>query len=366
MKTILIIDGSNTKFGGVQRHIFDLIECLEYKKFIVVRKKLDFCTEKYQSAGANIEIIDINKLSAFKKIFKLIVINHVTVIHTHGSGVAKFGFLCNLKSNLRHIHTMHGNAYYDRLKKAELSKIGKIKLSIKYAQYLFSLFRAKIISVSNNDLKVFNKLSLGFLFDTGYIPNGTRKSEKVIFTEKKPDLSCKVNLLSITNHTEQKNIPELIEAIYILGNKGINARLKILGGGPLLKTHEKLSESLGLTKSIDFLGFVDEKKEYYDWCDFVVMPSLWEGLPYSIIEAIQNNQIVITTPCNGMTELVLDQITGFVTKDTSAASIAKKVSEIVNNSKLDYAKLSSNAYEHHKSNYCVENMCKSYSALYEA
>lgn len=366
MKTILIIDGSNTKFGGVQRHIFDLIECLEYKKFIVVRKKLDFCTQKYQSAGANIEIIDINKLSAFKKIFKLIVINHVTVIHTHGSGVAKFGFLCNLKSNLRHIHTMHGNAYFDKLMKAKLSYIEKIKLSIKYAQYLFSLFGSKIISVSQNDLDTFKSGPLGFSFDTGYIPNGTRKYEKVIFSEKQPDISYKVNLLSIANHTEQKNISELIKSIHILRNKGINVRLKILGGGPLLEAHEKLSISLGLSKNIEFLGFVEEKKEYYDWCDFVVMPSLWEGLPYSIIEAIQNNQIVITTPCNGMTELVLDQITGFVTEDSNANSIAKKVIEIVDNPQLDFKKLSFNSYEHYKSNYCVESMIKSYSALYEA
>ena len=364
MKTILIVDGSTTKFGGVQRHILDLVEYLEHEKFIVVRKKLDLCTTKYKSAGAEIEIIDFNRLSAFKKIYKLILKKNVKVIHTHGPGVAKYGLLCNLMSNLSHIHTMHGNAYFDKLKKAKLSKIGKIKLSLKYAQYLFSLFRAKVISVSNNDLDTFNRLSFGFLFDTGYIPNGTRKSEKVIFSKKKPDLSFKVNLLSIINHTEQKNIPELIRAVHIIMNEGINVRLKILGGGPLLETHEKLSKSLGLTKNIDFLGFVDNKKKYYDWCDFIVMPSLWEGLPYSILEAMQNNQIVITTPCNGMTELILDQITGFVTEDSSADSIAKKVLEIVSSSKLDYAKLSSNAYEHHRSNYCVEKMCKLYGEIY--
>lgn len=84
---------------------------------------------------------------------------------------------------------------------------------------------------------------------------------------------------------EQKNHSFILDVFSKVLLEIPNAKLVLVGGGNLQSALEKKAINLGIEKNVIFCGMVDKAKEYYSAFDCVLFPSLWEGLPLSLIEA---------------------------------------------------------------------------------
>ncbi|MFC1721280.1 glycosyltransferase [Patescibacteria group bacterium] len=95
----------------------------------------------------------------------------------------------------------------------------------------------------------------------------------------------------------QKNLETLLHAVAVIKKKR-NIRLIVVGhgGGDELR---KLAEDLDIADSIDVLGFVQNPYAYMAQSDMFVLPSLWEGLPNSLIEALVCGVPAIAGDCIG-------------------------------------------------------------------
>lgn len=124
---------------------------------------------------------------------------------------------------------------------------------------------------------------------------------------------------------EQKGHVYLIEAVALLP-ENIRRKLKIfLGGdGPLHASLQKLVRDKNLEKNIIFLGYTSSIYEWLTVCDFLILPSLWEGLPRSVLEAMNMSKAVIATDIAGTNEAVIADFNGLLVpaKDSSALSKA--------------------------------------------
>ncbi len=98
---------------------------------------------------------------------------------------------------------------------------------------------------------------------------------------------------------EQKGFEALLEAFTCL-QTSVPSRLIILGPAGNSTTNRFIAKiaELGITEQVDFAGYVDNPHAYVAKADVFVMPSLWEGLPNALIEALICGTPIVSTDCD--------------------------------------------------------------------
>ena len=131
----------------------------------------------------------------------------------------------------------------------------------------------------------------------------------------------------------QKGLEYLLHAMPIVKKKIPTAKLVVIGRGNKLEKIKKLSRRLHA--DVVFPGFVSEKalQQALCECDVFVLPSLWEVLPISILEAMACGKPIVCTDAGGNKELV-DRRNGFVVPKRNPAAIAKALLKVIGDKKL--------------------------------
>ena len=122
----------------------------------------------------------------------------------------------------------------------------------------------------------------------------------------------------------QKGFEYFIEAIPGLLKKFKDARFLIVGEGKLEEELKLKSKRLGLEDKLIFTGFRSDIKEVLASIDVFVMPSLLEGLPMTLLEAMAMGTPIVATDIDGITEVLDNGKTGLLVppKDTKALTDA--------------------------------------------
>lgn len=103
-------------------------------------------------------------------------------------------------------------------------------------------------------------------------------------------------LLSVVGRlSPEKNVGCLIEAVHALSGSRPDVGLVVLGAGPELSTIEERIARLGLADRVLLGGYVANARQYLDLIDVLVIPSLTEGLPMILLEAMAARLPVIST-----------------------------------------------------------------------
>jgi glycosyltransferase involved in cell wall biosynthesis len=156
----------------------------------------------------------------------------------------------------------------------------------------------------------------------------------------------------------------IIKAMPQVLNQFPTARLRIVGIGPLLAEMQELASSLNLMDSIEFTGFVEDLAAELAKLDLFILPSLSEGFPLSVLEAMAAGLPVAATPVGGTPEIIEHGKTGllFGTKDSAA------ISDAVISLLSDYEKalaMGKQGYEKAMREYSPATYSKKLDALYQ-
>ncbi len=112
--------------------------------------------------------------------------------------------------------------------------------------------------------------------------------------------------------SKEKGIDILLQAVK---NSNNNFKLKIVGSGPEEKKLKELSNLLGLSKQVEFLGF-KSGNDLYDIvkkAKAVFLPSIWnENMPFVLLEALSLKKVVVVSKTGGLPELITNKDTGFI------------------------------------------------------
>jgi glycosyltransferase involved in cell wall biosynthesis len=103
---------------------------------------------------------------------------------------------------------------------------------------------------------------------------------------------------------DEKGLPHLIRALEGVKKEWEGIKLFIVGDGPLRSDLEALARQLSLMEEIVFTGNTDSVLSYYQAADVFVLPSLSEGLPLSLLEALSCGLPVIATAVGGNREII--------------------------------------------------------------
>jgi glycosyltransferase involved in cell wall biosynthesis len=112
----------------------------------------------------------------------------------------------------------------------------------------------------------------------------------------------------------------------IIIQKTRNVKLILIGDGQERQDLEKLSDYLNLRDFILFKGKLpnDEVLEYMVASDIFILPSLSEGFPVVIPEAMASGLPIITTNARGLPEIIQNNINGFIVETKNAKQIAER------------------------------------------
>jgi len=104
----------------------------------------------------------------------------------------------------------------------------------------------------------------------------------------------------------------LLEAAPALLTTHPRAEIVMVGDGPMRPTLEARAEALGIRDKVSFLGNRKDVADVLRSCDIFVRPSLMEGMPLTVLEAMACGVPVVATPVGGTPEVVQDEHTGLL------------------------------------------------------
>ncbi len=136
---------------------------------------------------------------------------------------------------------------------------------------------------------------------------------------------------TVSRLSPEKGVYLLIEAFAELLKK-IDARLIIVGDGSERPRLEKIVLDFGIKGKVMFTGWTDNPFSYLGAMDIFVLPSLWEGFPNVILEAMACGvPVVVSDSSGGIREIIKDGFNGLLVKPGSSADISEAVYELLNN-----------------------------------
>lgn len=128
--------------------------------------------------------------------------------------------------------------------------------------------------------------------------------------------------------TEQKGVIYLLEALASLGQQCTNISAVIVGDGELMPVLKDRAHELGLS-CVRFSGFQRDIPRFLSLMDIFVLPSLYEGLPVSVIEAMMAGKPVVATRVGGTPEAVLEGVTGFIVAPKDPQQLTDRLEYLV-------------------------------------
>ena len=143
------------------------------------------------------------------------------------------------------------------------------------------------------------------------IYNGTKISNKL--SELKVNEKI-IKFITVGRLASWKNIDSIIKSMSILKNQNIDFELLIVGSGPLESDLKNLVKELELEKQVIFTGqkTATQLADYYKKSEIYIQASGYEGLPHVLLEAINYNLTLISTPIGGSNEVLEDGKNGWV------------------------------------------------------
>jgi glycosyltransferase involved in cell wall biosynthesis len=177
-------------------------------------------------------------------------------------------------------------------------------------------------------------------------------------------LPDKFLLISVGSLTEQKGYPYLIEAVKMLIDKYPGLVMIILGEGPKRESLQSQIERNNLKDNILLLGNKDNVAEYLSVSDLFVLPSLWEGLPNVLLEAMASGLASIATDVGGVSEIIQDEENGFLVNPKNSAILYQKIDYALSLPKEEREVIGKRAKETISDKFSLQKMVREYENLY--
>ena len=310
-------------------------------------------TERLEKRGVKIIYLDKRvglDFSIAKKMLKIINEEKPDVIHTHLASL-KYAYSAVKKSKIKIpiVHTVHSIAQKesplrDRIFNRFWYKNGKVipvALSKEIQKTVLQVY-----GLDEQDVPiVFNGL------------NFSKCIQKQAYSSDE-----KIKLLHIGRFTAEKNHQCIIDAVRLLTDSGVNVSLKLIGEGPLKAEIEQNVRELGLDSVVEFMGAQSNVYPFLSDADVFMLPSIYEGIPLSLVEAIGTGLPIVASNVGGIPDMIENEVNGLIiTPD--AESLASAIKRLVESEELR-EKLGKNALSE-SDRFSAKNMAKKYLEIYD-
>lgn len=163
---------------------------------------------------------------------------------------------------------------------------------------------------------------------------------------------------------EAKGYLDLVDTIAILKNKYSNIHFLILGEGKLRLQIENSIRKYHLEGYISLLGQKNNPVFYLNASDMYILPSLWEGFPNALLEAMACGLPSVATKVSGAVEIIQDGFNGFLAEVNNPSDIADKLENLILMKESERKEIGLLARQTVERYYSIEKMVSEYEKLY--
>lgn len=175
----------------------------------------------------------------------------------------------------------------------------------------------------------------------------------------------KNTIITVSRLVEKNGVADLIDAMALVKNKIPDAKLIIVGDGPLKESLKLKAKSLKLENQIEFAGEVlyADTPKYLAGAAIFVRPSLSEGLGSAFLEAMASGLAVVGTPVGGIPDFLKDGETGLFCRPGDPEDIAEKIIKVIEDDSLRQ-KLAENGRRLVEEKYSWDKIAEQFKELY--
>lgn len=338
--------------GGAERFVVDLIKHSDPNKFkfsvIVLKPIFDLQSE----LPSDCQVILVEKkgkisLNLISKIKKQLEILQPDIVHTHLFGGDVWGRVAAKKLKLPVVTTEHNLNLQESIFKHQIKECLRNYSDIytapseAVADYLKKIYQVK------KDIKV--------------IRHGIELTK--FLNNKKNNIQKIFRLLMLGRLTPQKGHRIVIKALVNLPE--YDWKLEIVGSGPDEKKLKNLVNKNNLSNKITFYPATKTVLEVFQRNDIFLMPSLWEGLGITVMEAMTSGLLVVASNVDGLKELIVDAQTGYLLEAENVRIWQDKLRNIFEG-KTEVDKIAKAGVEFAKNNFSIEKMVSEYEKVYQS
>lgn len=364
VRVLLITHDLN--IGGLQRVVVDLARNLDparYKPSVCALREGGAFERELQAAGIPVCIF-LTKPGqvdyfTFWKIRQLIRQVKPDIVHTHNTQPFIEGALAAvLGGRPALVHTDHGRQFPD-------------KRRYMLMEWFASKVASAVISVSDENkagLVQYEHIAASLI---QVVSNGIDEKKYAIRIDadrKRLSLGCGPMARPILGWcgrmVPEKGLPVLIKALPQLVGKFPRLLVLLAGDGPMRQELEAIAASEGISAHINFLGARTDVAEILQAMDLFVLPSLREGLPLVILEAMAAGIPVVATDVGGNRQAVVDGQTGFLVPSDNPDALAAAISQLLQDEAM-HRRFSEEARRRFAEQFTVSRMVERYQTIYE-
>jgi glycosyltransferase involved in cell wall biosynthesis len=335
LKTNVLLAIRQGEIGGGETHVLDLVHAMNTARYNIF--VLSFTSgpmvERLKEIGVPCYVIHTVKpfdFSVWGKVKKLLVSLNIELVHAHGTRANSNTFWATKSLSLPFIYTVHGWSFHQNQHPLVYkSKVWIEKLLTRQADTVINVSKSnQLDGVTKFQMKrsvvIYNGISQE-KFNPQKAYNDIRKEFNIS--------GSKIVVGYMVRMTEQKDPHTMIRAIQLAMKQSKELVFLMVGDGDLRESTEALAKKLGVMDHVIFTGFRTDIPDILNAIDIYCLPSLWEGLPIGLLEAMGMKKAVIATAVDGSVEVIKNGKTGLLIDKNNPEDLAKKLLYLASNKK---------------------------------
>jgi glycosyltransferase involved in cell wall biosynthesis len=288
--------------------------------------------------GRRVEVIPMHRnpapfsdVLAVYRLWRLLRRERPDVLHVHGSKGGLLGRLAGRMAGVPRIyHTPHVYPF-------QWAR-GLRRLILLAGERLLWRLSTSVVAVGQGQAAVALGMRLAVPERLVTIPNGVDADHfaRLASPENRASVRRELGLAPdclavgmVARLAPQKGCGHFLRAARAVADRFPSAVFLLVGSGPLLPVLRAMAGDLGLGSRMMFLGHRQDADRLYAALDLFVLSSLWEGLPYAILEAQASGLAVVASRIPGCEELVESGKTGYLVEMHDETGIARKICELL-------------------------------------
>jgi glycosyltransferase involved in cell wall biosynthesis len=320
---------------GVKRLFSWMIPRFDPQRFnvsLVSLRKKDLSEETLESFGVEISYLHKSKFdpATLPALLKLIDRKRIDILHLHGYGATTFGRLAGGIRRLPTILHEHANLtdtpWFQKVADKVLEPYTDIAIAVSRSTAEFVInarqvpaHKVKVVYLGV-PLEEFSRVRSAGEISAARTELGFGPADFVVG--------------SVTRLHESKGNVYLVEAARLVLERHPAARFIVVGEGPLLPELQARVSELGLGSRFTFAGFARDVPRVVSAFDISVFPSLWEGTPLTVFEALAMGKPIVATDADGLLDVLTPGEDALIAPRRNPAALAEAMIRLIEDAQM--------------------------------
>ena len=312
-----------SRMHGVKRLFAWMIPRFDPTHFnvsLVSLRKKDLSEETLESSGVDITYLHKSKFdpATLPALLKVIDRKQIDILHLHGYGATTFGRIAGGMRRIPAILHEHANLtatpWFQKIADRALEPFTDIAIAVSKSTAEFVINARQ---VPPDKVKV---VYLGVPLEEF---SRARSADEIAGARAELGLvPGDFAIGTVTRLHDSKGNSFLVDAARVVLDRRPHARFFIVGEGPLQADLEAQAGRLNLGDRFVFAGFARDVARVVSAFDVSVFPSLWEGTPLTVFEALAMGKSILATDADGLVDVLTHDRDALIVPKRNAAALA--------------------------------------------